>query len=260
MILISIISITYNDLTGLRKTNESMDRYFNSSERLNVVEHVIIDGNSTDGTRDYLQQTAGFRKIKTNYMSEPDEGIYDAMNKGVRQSTGQFVVFLNSGDEIFSAHDFQKLCLNLESIVNSQNEAGLALASIIKFSFKSIKINSRKVPNLSPRMPTVHQSMFFKRSVLQEFPFDNTFRICGDYDNFAKIFSKGLHFRTSTDVFSVFYAGGVSSKSPVKLFFESSKITKKYFSLNLYRRIIVMARLLFSLTIFQLLLLVYGVK
>lgn len=260
MRLLSIITITYNDLIGLRKTVDSIDKYFSLSKDLSKVEHVIIDGNSTDGTKEFLQLTAGLRKIKVNTVSEPDKGIYDAMNKGVAQSNGQFVVFLNSGDEISAVHDFERLCQDLHNIVDLNHKAGLALASIIRFSFKTFKINSRNVQSHLPRMPTVHQSMFFKHRVLRDFPFDNTFKVCGDYDNFARIFSNGLCFQSCPEVFSVFYAGGVSSKSPRRLFLESSQITNKYFNINLLQRFNVMARLFFSLAMFQLLLLIYRVK
>lgn len=257
--LLSIITITYNDLSGLRETIESIDKSFYYYEGMGVVEHVIVDGSSTDGTIAYLNQVIGFRKVQTNYKVEHDEGIYDAMNKGVMRSSGQFVVFLNAGDKICSSTGIDKLFTSLESISSLHNAAGLALSSYIKFARKSFKINSREVQKLLPRMPTVHQSMFYKRSILLGLPFNISYMICGDYENFARIFSSGLIFRSSDDIFSVFYAGGISSKSPIRLFLESTDITKKYFGLNLPRRILIMSKLFFSLTRFKLLLLFYGV-
>lgn len=258
MTLLSIVTITFNDLIGLRKTIKSVDTKFEFCSRLSDMEHIIIDGNSTDGTKDYLRQLVGSRIIRTDYLSEPDSGIYDAMNKGVLKSLGHFVVFLNSGDEIYRDLDSAKLFSILENCNYSHDEAGLAFSSIIKFSKKTFIINSRVVSKISPRMPTVHQSMFFKRCVLLDVPFDISYKVCGDYDNFSRIFSKGLFFGVCSDVFSVFYAGGVSSKSPIRLFLESSAITKSYFGLGLYRRIIVIFRLIFSLVVFQVLLLFYG--
>jgi hypothetical protein len=101
--------------------------------------------------------------------------------------------------------------------------------------------------------------MFYKRDVLLAVPFDSSYKVCGDYDNFARIFSGGQIFRASSEVFSVFYAGGVSSKSPLTLFRESAGISKKHFGLNLLQRIISMCKLLISLTVVQLCLRLYGV-
>lgn len=259
MILLSIVTITFNDLNGLRETIKSVDTNFRFCNRLSDIEHIIIDGNSTDGTKDYLRQLVDSRVIKTNYRSESDRGIYDAMNKGIIGSLGHFIVFLNSGDEVYKNLDCAKLFSILERCKYSPDEAGLAFSSVITFSKRIFTINSRVVSQRFPRMPTVHQSMFFKRSVLLDLPFDISYRVCGDYDNFSRIFAKGLFFGVSSDIFSVFYAGGVSSRSPIRLLLESSAITKKYFCLNLYRRSIVMSRLIFSLIVFQILLLVYGV-
>ena len=259
MIKLSIISITYNDLLGLMRTIASIDKLLDTSSESELVEHVIVDGSSIDGTQDYLNQSTGYRKVKTTYKSEPDNGIYDAMNKGVRKSVGEFVVFLNSGDEIHPDLTFHDLISNLDDIAKEKNVAGLALSAVIKFSRKNFTIHSRALQRFTPRMPTVHQSIFYKRGVLLTIPFDNSYKVCGDYDNFARIFSSGLIFRPSSEIFALFYAGGISSTSPLKLFRESSSISNKYFGLNFPRRIINMLKLLFSLSVVQLFLNLYGI-
>jgi glycosyltransferase involved in cell wall biosynthesis len=88
--MISIISICYNNLEGLKKTLE----IFNNHSFGNEIEIVIVDGGSTDGTKAYFKE----QTISTNFVSEPDKGIYNAMNKGLFMAKGQYVWFLNAGD------------------------------------------------------------------------------------------------------------------------------------------------------------------
>ena len=90
MIKISIITINYNDKIGLTKTLNSV-----ISQSWQDFEFIVIDGGSTDGGREVIEQY----KDKIDYwVSEPDNGIYDAMNKGVLNSSSDFVLFINSGD------------------------------------------------------------------------------------------------------------------------------------------------------------------
>ncbi|MBO4397931.1 MAG: glycosyltransferase [Bacteroidaceae bacterium] len=93
---LSVITVTYNAKSTIERTLRSVEH----QTACNIIEHVIIDGASSDGTLDLLD--AYYQKNKDRYpivvKSEPDKGLYDAMNKGLSAATGQFVVFLNSGD------------------------------------------------------------------------------------------------------------------------------------------------------------------
>ncbi|GHU81677.1 glycosyl transferase [Bacteroidia bacterium] len=91
---LSIITINYNNREGLKKTIESV-----VSQTFRDYEYIIIDGGSTDGSVEIIKQHAD--QI-TYWISEPDKGIYDAMNKGIRQSKGEYCQFLNSGDRLYS--------------------------------------------------------------------------------------------------------------------------------------------------------------
>lgn len=93
MPLFSIITINYNNKVGLEKTLKSV-----MQQDLSDYEYIVIDGGSTDGSAEIVGQHAG--KI-SYWVSEPDAGIYDAMNKGVKAAKGEYLVFLNSGDWFF---------------------------------------------------------------------------------------------------------------------------------------------------------------
>ena len=107
--LLSIISITYNDLKGLEYTLASI------TEENEDVEHIIVDGNSTDGTKDLLKGLSDTYK----WVSESDKGLYDAMNKGVSLAKGDWICFMNAGDLFadFENIDIANLLINIDSDV-----------------------------------------------------------------------------------------------------------------------------------------------
>lgn len=90
MPILSIITINYNNAAGLKKTMESV-----LNQTFSDLEYIIIDGGSTDGSKQIIEQ----HNLKLSYwVSESDKGIYNAMNKGIKQAKGEYLLFLNSGD------------------------------------------------------------------------------------------------------------------------------------------------------------------
>src|SRR5690606_31234544 len=92
---LTVITVVYNNAAGIERTIIS-----DTSQTYQHSEDVIIDGGSTDGTVDIIRRHAG---RLARFVSEPDKGIYDAMNKGLELATGDYVLFMNSGDEIYAA-------------------------------------------------------------------------------------------------------------------------------------------------------------
>ncbi|MDR2910496.1 MAG: glycosyltransferase [Bacteroidales bacterium] len=93
---LSIITINLNNVAGLQKTIESVVK-----QTFTDYEYIVIDGGSTDGSADIIKQHAN--KI-TYWVSEPDKGIYNAMNKGIRVAKGEYCLFLNSGDWLINSN------------------------------------------------------------------------------------------------------------------------------------------------------------
>ncbi|GAA4556764.1 glycosyltransferase family 2 protein [Pseudonocardia xishanensis] len=91
----SVVTIAYNDLAGLRRTIASVD-----AQQFTSYEHLVVDGASTDGTVEWLRGLA--ENPARTIVSEPDDGIYDAMNKGLRSARGEIVIIMNSGDTFSS--------------------------------------------------------------------------------------------------------------------------------------------------------------
>lgn len=104
---LSIITINYNNLSGLRKTVESV-----LSQTYDDFEYIIVDGASTDGSQEYLKELQQQRESlhkNLQIISEPDTGIYNAMNKGIRMAKGDYCLFLNSGDYLAQADTLQQV-------------------------------------------------------------------------------------------------------------------------------------------------------
>lgn len=102
---ISIITVCYNSCTNIEKTIKSV-----LSQNYDNIEYIIIDGKSTDGTIEIIQKYSN--NIDT-FISEPDNGIYDAMNKGIKHSTGEWLMFMNAGDTYISNDSLKGFISNL---------------------------------------------------------------------------------------------------------------------------------------------------
>ena len=179
---LSIITINLNNAEGLRKTIESV-----ISQTYTDFEYIIIDGGSTDDSVNIIKQYAG--KI-TYWISEPDKGIYNAMNKGILQAKGEYLNFMNSGDcfysptiltEIFEKHNFT------ESVVTG-NRIEVLWDKTERFG-KGIKIlNNGKITLLSLLKDTVHhQCSFIKRELFEKYGlYDESYKIVSDWIFFLK--------------------------------------------------------------------------
>lgn len=255
MISLSLITVVFNDFVGLRKTINSIDNAINRSGNKMQFEHVIIDGGSTDGSIYYLQELTNHRDVVTRVVSESDDGIYDAMNKGVRHASGDGVLFLNAGDEIYPGFNIDELLQDLSDSVKNPEEAGIAYSAIMRVGRKDFLIKSREIDTEMPRMPSIHQSMLYKRSVLISLPFNICFKICGDYDNFARILGCSLRFRPINRIFAIFYTGGASSQSPFQLIQESFFISTTRFHLTFFNKIFIFYKLVLSVFFVQMIIL-----
>lgn len=158
---ISIITVSYNCKDEIIKTIESVLPHISDE-----LEYIIIDGGSTDGTLDIIQHYATMHKIR--YISEPDSGIYDAMNKGVRFAKGEWISFINCGDYLYRAP-------NLPSSLQSDNLMAIAYAVKSEFGIDYPIFDRRlRIHNTIP-----HQGLYYNRKL---FPgFDTSYKIFADY-------------------------------------------------------------------------------
>lgn len=254
-----IITVCYNDLANLKVTVNALKACLDHKAVQFSFEHIIIDADSSDGTKEYLNKIS-YDYIEYKFISEADRGIYDAMNKGVMKSSADFLVFLNAGDTIHSLFSINELFESATLALNTENCAGMVFDTIAKFNRHEFLIKSRMVTKSRLRMPGVHQSMFYKRDVLLAKPFNIDLKICGDYFNFIELFNSGLNFNVVHSIFAIFPAGGASSKHPWTLFKESTNSTCKVLNISYYAIIVISLRLALSILRYQLMLYAFRIR
>lgn len=199
---LSIITINYNNLDGLKRTVESV-----ANQTWQNFEYIIIDGNSTDGSKDVIE--ANTHNI--NYcVSEPDTGIYNAMNKGIAQAKGEYVFFLNSGDDFVDSE-------SLEYIIQY-----LTGEDFIYFNINQVDENNhvkvKQVPSelsfsyLYHDLPP-HQSTFIKKRLFNDYGnYDESLKIVADWKFLILALLKlNATYKHIDNVFTNFYLGGISS-------------------------------------------------
>lgn len=184
---VTVVTVTYNLIKNgreqyFRQCLESVrDQFYQN------IEHIVIDGASTDGTLDILEKYRAQGWI--NYYSEPDNGIYDAMNKGIEKSTGKYVVFLNS-DDFF--HNKLAVSLSVKKLEEDGGDFSCAYTRVI-YEEEPVAVIPPRPETFIFDMPACHQSIFVKRSVLiEERGFDSSsYKIYADYDLVVRLLLKG---------------------------------------------------------------------
>ena len=165
----SIITINYNNCEGLRRTIESV-----VNQTCHDFEYIIIDGGSTDGSVDVIKQYAD----QIDYwVSEPDKGIYNAMNKGVVVAKGEYCLFMNSGDCLYNSrviHDVLANSLDAEVVTGGIKRAD----GNIYFAPKKVSMRHFY------RRTLFHQASFIGTELLRRIPYDETLTIASDWKFF----------------------------------------------------------------------------
>lgn len=189
----SIVSVTLNNKHGLQKTDHSL-----KIQSFRDFEWIVVDGGSHDGTLDDLKTSTA------HWSSEPDGGIYDAMNKGLAKSTGQYVIFLNAGDRLA----FANTLLRLHNLIQAEKKPPDFVYGDSREadSYKP----ARDPDHLSFGMFTHHQAMIYRREALGSLNYDIRYKIAADYDFTARLLqqrAKILYFPLPVCLFE---PGGIS--------------------------------------------------
>jgi glycosyltransferase involved in cell wall biosynthesis len=176
------------------------------------LEYIVVDGDSHDGTQDAVSRFSG--RI-TRFISEPDHGIYDAMNKGIRLATGQVIGFLNA-DDVY-AHP--RVVANVATVMQREGlDAVFGDAEFFRGDHPSMPVRRYNSARFSPKriawgwMPA-HPAIFLRREVFERNgPFRTDYRIAGDFEFIARAFWPGkLRYRHLPEVLVRMRTGGVST-------------------------------------------------
>lgn len=221
-ITLSIITVNYNNLEGLVKTvNSVLNQTFEEFEWL------IIDGGSNDGSKDVIQNISDKRLLY--WVSEPDTGIYNAMNKGIIRAKGEYLLFLNSGDylvddavlsKVFSRHYSSDIFYG--NLVREKDG--------VKYIVESLDSESLKASDLF-RTSLPHQASFIKRDLFDKYGlYEEKYRIVSDWQFFLKcIVFKNIAIEYIHIPISVYCGGGISEIDSEKYLYEGQEVLKNLF-------------------------------
>jgi putative colanic acid biosynthesis glycosyltransferase len=191
---LSIVTVSRNNLRGLQKTYHSLqDQSFRNFE------WIVIDGASQDGSCEFLQTTNAI------WTSEQDAGIYDAMNKGLVKTTGDYILFLNAGDILAEKNTLQKLKDVDTDFVYGDAQEETPNGSLF---YKTARTHER----LALGMFTHHQAMLYRRAALNNLRFNTNYKIAADYDftcRFLKTAATAVYIPIPICIFE---RGGVSQQ------------------------------------------------
>lgn len=213
--LISIITVSYNAAKTIEQTILSVIH-----QTYNNIEYIIIDGGSQDGTLKIIEK---YQDKISFWISEPDKGIYDAMNKGVFYAKGDYIGIINSDD-------WYELDA-VEKIVSKIKEDYIVIYGNMMYEKTKPELvkPSGDLSLLKKQMIICHPSTFVKSEAYKKYgAFDITYKISADWDMMLRLYEKGCLFYYCDDLISHFRANGMSSNFNKKQIKERTKIRKSH--------------------------------
>ena len=237
---LSIITVCYNNRNGLQKTFQSVIR-----QTFTDFEYIIIDGGSTDGTVDFIK--ANEQHIKY-WISEKDNGIYNAMNKGIKVAKGEYCYFLNSDDCIAAPNTLEKIFAKIK------NNPDIIYGNLAVLKNDKLQYVTKFSKNITPysfyrhKQAIHHQASFIKRTLFNQYGlYNENIKLISDWAFFFEVI---LLYDFSTQyiniVFAVFLSGGESStgicekhikNDIMKIHFYDKQIDDYKLKENLYKKL-----------------------
>ena len=222
--LISVVTVVFNDVKHLERTVNSI-----INQDYNNVEYIIIDGGSSDGTLDIIKKY----EDKIDYwVSEPDDGIYDAMNKAVSVANGKWINFMNSGDKFYDNYIISSIFpTNAADLIYGDHE--------IRYKTINKPVKAKSILEIYKGMIFCHQSMFISRDLQISHPYQHyKYKIAADYKLIFDYITSNRHnvFYTNSVIATV-ESKGVSNKNIFKTIKEYKTITLSktgFFRIRLY--------------------------
>ncbi|MBO5613868.1 MAG: glycosyltransferase [Prevotella sp.] len=253
-----IITCTYNAESLIQRTMDNV-----ASQSWEAIHHIIIDGASTDKTIETAKQTAERYKGKVEYtiVSEPDKGLYYAMNKGLQHATPDYVLFLNAGDTLHSektleeiGEQFQNEALNPPlQLVGLPEQELSPLPGVIYGDTDIVDVTNHFVGKREHNPPekltwksfqdgmlVCHQAFYVRTDIAQRVAFDTQYRFSADVDWCIRVMKEvekeGLELRNMHRVLCDFLAGGLTIKNHRASLHERFRIMTKHYGLLLTLR------------------------
>lgn len=214
--LVSIITVCYNSEKYIADTIESV-----LNQTYKKYEYIIVDGGSTDDTLKIIQN---YKEHISVLISEPDKGIYDAMNKSAGLAKGEWIIFLNSGDRLYKNNTLEKIFSKKNYFVDFiYGDCRVTYNS----GFSRIA-KARKIEELWKGMVFSHQSLFTNLEVFKEYKFNIDNKIAGDFEFIYRCYSKRYKFYYLNFPVAEILAGGLSDTNRIGSILSWWKTVKKY--------------------------------
>ena len=219
----SIITVCYNDKEGLQKTIKSVVKQSSVN-----YEYIIIDGGSTDGSVDVIKKFSS----KINYwISEPDKGVYSAMNKGINVAKGEYTIFMNAGDTFYSNNILEKV-----DNLNLHCDLAVGNASMTRAGKECSVVSPPQEITLGFWIyhSVIHQAAFMRTSMLKEKMYDETFEIVSDWKYMLEEYiTREYNYQPIPFIICCFDTTGISSDK-IKRMNERDRVLKELFPPMLY--------------------------
>jgi putative colanic acid biosynthesis glycosyltransferase len=222
----SIVTVTRNDIEGLHRAAASI-----ASQTYKDFEWIIIDGDSQDHTKDYLKAQRMTRK----WLSEPDQGLYDAMNKGLDQAVNEYVVFMNSGD-----------CFANPKTLAHISDTAEAKPDLIygdafeKDLYNKLHLKQARTITYKDALMTHHQAIYYSRRKIGSLRYDPTYKIAADYAFTQNFIAQINHSAYINAPLCVFELGGVSMQNNRQGRLETHKIRQIMRLVSPFRNILIL--------------------
>lgn len=217
--IISIITVAFNAEKTIKKTLDSVRKIKDET-----IEYIIIDGNSTDCTCKILEEN---QDIIDYYISEKDNGIYDAINKGIKAAHGEYTLFLAADDLIIpdAINEFLK---------SVKSDTDVWSGSIIYHNQYGyfVEESEEDLDRLKRECSLRHPATFFKREAFEKYGYyDSSFKCSGDREIFLRYYLKGAKFQVEKIPVEIFNVGGISTSNPMELPVKEGIIIEKKYGL-----------------------------
>lgn len=220
--LLSIITVVYNNVAHVERTLQSV-----LNQTYGPIEYIVIDGGSTDGTLDVIHR---YESRISKVISEPDKGIYDAMNKGLRLATGEYVLFMNSGDEIYSPDTVnQVFATDVDADIyygetEMFNECWESLGRRRHRTPKQLKHSSFRFG-----MSVSHQAIYIRRDITDFY--DTRYQLSADIDWILSALKRARKVVNVNQYVAKYLVGGMSKKKHRQSLIERFQIFTKHYGL-----------------------------
>ena len=220
---ISIVTVVYNAEDHIEQTINSI-----INQTYQNIEYVIVDGGSTDKTLDIIKN---YDKHISLWISEKDKGIYDAMNKALNLITGDYVWFMNAGDEIYSKNTVEEIFRDFsnEDVFYGKTQLIKQDGNVLKVTTTPQSLNWK---SFQFGMVVSHQSIIFKSSLISKY--DLSYKIVSDQDWIINNLKKSQNIKNTNQVLSKYLLDGFSGRNFHKAWREKFVIVKKHYGYFIY--------------------------